>query len=177
MRSNKILLLLLGTLTGCGASTMNTYYISMLPTLQPDDRVVVDTHPYRDRPPERGDIVVFNPTATLQKYGFQSVFVKRIVGLPGEKIAIAKGKVYVNGQVLPEPYLGKEVQTDLKPCKIRQPFLEVPQTVPPQTYLVLGDNRSNSFDGRCWGVVPQSDLVSKMTLIYWPLNRFGSSLK
>ncbi len=155
---------------------MNTYYISMLPTLQPDDRVVLDTDAYRDRPPQRGDIVVFNPTDALKKLAFKQVFVKRIIGLPGEKIAIAKDKVYINGQVLPEPYLAKAVQTNLAPCKMKQPFLAASQTVPLDAYFVLGDNRTNSFDSRCWGMVPRSDLVSKMTLIYWPLNRFGSRL-
>ncbi len=176
MRNNKILLLILGMLTGCGASTMNTYYISMMPTLQPDDRVVVDAQAYRNNPPQRGDIVVFNPTTVLKKYNFQTVFVKRIVGLPGEKIAIAKDKVYVNGQVLPEPYLAAGMQTNLKPCKMKRPYLTGPRTVPAGAYFVLGDNHPNSFDSRCWGMVPRSDLVSKMTLIYWPINRFGSRL-
>lgn len=92
-----------------------------------------------------------------------TVFVKRVVGLPGEVIEVRQGKVLINNQPLPEPYL------------IDSPaYLWGPVKVPPEAYIVFGDNRNNAFDSHFWGVVPHDHLMGKVFLRYWPPERFGT---
>lgn len=143
---------------------------SMEPTLQINDRLIVDKMGYRFHLPERGDIVVFNPTDALIKDGFKDAFIKRIVGLPGDDVAIENGKVYINGRPLQENYLPSGVETTIDTCN-GQAFLSQTQKVPPQAYLVLGDNRDNSFDGRCWGFVPQKNIIGRASIRFWPIDR------
>lgn len=168
---------------------------SMEPTLLINDRLIVDKVGYYFHAPERGDIVVFNPTAALLKDGFKDAFIKRIVGMPGDQVAIANGKVYINGKPLPEPYLPKyqviqglegnpipnpsrEAQlpltTTLDTCGPTPPFLAEPKIVPPGSYLVLGDNRDDSFDGRCWGFVPRNNIIGRAAIRFWPLDRLAT---
>jgi signal peptidase I len=171
--------LALGALTGCGERSVQAYYMpseSMLPTIQVNDRIMTNLKAYVLNSPQRGDIVMFNPTEKLRQNGFSNPFMKRIIGLPGEQVVLKNGGVYINGKLLQEAYLAKDTQTTADMCGVDTPFLATAQKVPSNAYLVLGDNRVHSFDSRCWGMVPRRDLVSKMTLIYWPLNRFGSRL-
>lgn len=102
---------------------------SMEPTLQINDRLVVDKLSYDFAPPQRGDIIVFNSTASLSQQNFKDAFIKRVVGLPGETIEIKNGQVYVNGSALNEPYIAA-------PAKQWNPVV-----VPPDSYLVLGIRR------------------------------------
>jgi signal peptidase I len=147
---------------------------SMEPTLQINDRLIVDKVSYHFHNPERGDIVVFDPTPTLQQQGFHDAFIKRIIGLPGDKIEIKSGKVYINNQPQKEPYVANGAQTSIDTCGAGvQAFLAVPMTVPANDYLVLGDNRNNSYDGRCWGFVPRNDIVGRAVFRFWPFNRAG----
>ena len=90
---------------------------SMLPTLQIDDRLIIDKLSYRFNNPVRGDIVVFNPTVQLEKEltasgekKFKEAFIKRVIGLPGEKIDVKGGKVYINGKIIAENYLDEAPQ-------------------------------------------------------------------
>jgi signal peptidase I len=148
---------------------------SMLPTLQINDRLIIDKISYRVTNPVRGDIVVFNPTAQLEKekdddgkQKFNEAFIKRVIGLPGDKIDVKGGKVYINGKVITEKYLGEAPQynwssTELTPDGI----------VPEGHYLVLGDNRNNSYDSHYWGFVPKEKIVGKATVRFWPINRAG----
>ena len=78
---------------------------SMLPTLQINDRLIIDKVSYHFVEPTRGDIVVFSPTEALRARNFKDAFIKRIIGLPGDTVAVADGKVYVNGEALSENYL------------------------------------------------------------------------
>jgi signal peptidase I len=73
---------------------------SMLPTLQINDRLIIDKISYNFRNPERGDIIVFNPTDTLKQQNFKDAFIKRLIGLPGDKVEVKEGRVYVNNQPL-----------------------------------------------------------------------------
>ncbi len=169
--------ILLSALTSCGERPIKAYYMpseSMLPTIQVNDRVITNLQGYAISSPQRRDIVMFNPTEKLQQDGFSDPFMKRIIGLPGEQIALKNGGVYINGKLLQEVYLAKGTQTTADICGVAAPFLSTPQKIPPDAYLVLGDNRDNSYDSRCWGVVPRSSLIGKVTLIFWPPNRFGS---
>lgn len=135
---------------------------SMLPTLQINDRLIVDKLSYRFNDPKRGDIVVFNPTETLQKQNFHDAFIKRVIGLPGEKIEVKGGKVYVNDQPISENYLEDKPQYNYGPV-----------TVPKNQYLVLGDNRNNSYDSHYWGFVPRENIIGRAFVRFWPIKRIG----
>jgi signal peptidase I len=141
---------------------------AMLPTLQINDRLIIDKLSYRFGDPQRGDIVVFNPTAQLEKENYKDAFIKRVIGVPGDRVEVKSGKVYLNGKVLPEKYLDEPPRyqwssTELTPNGI----------VPLGHYLVLGDNRNNSYDSHYWGFVPKDKIVGKATVRFWPINRDG----
>jgi signal peptidase I len=138
---------------------------SMLPTLAIDDRVVINKLIYRSHSPERGDIIIFNPTENLKKEGMNEAFIKRIIGIPGDRIEIKAGQVFVNNKLLTESYIMKDSIGG-------QDFPT--QVVPPNSYLVLGDNRNNSYDSRYWGFVPRENIIGKATQRFWPINRIGS---
>ncbi|RUR81908.1 signal peptidase I [Chlorogloeopsis fritschii PCC 9212] len=155
---------------------------SMEPTLHGSpnqweaDKIIVDKLSYKFSHPQRGDIVVFSPTKELQQEQYQDAFIKRIVGLPGEKIEIRNGKVYINNQPLLEnKYLAPSQRTVTDVCTSgpQPPFLSKPVTIPPDSYLVLGDNRGSSYDSRCWGVVPRENIIGRAILRFWPLNHIG----
>lgn len=135
---------------------------SMLPTLQINDRLIVDKLSYEFRDPKRGDIVVFSPTETLKAQNFKDAFIKRVIGLPGETVEVRDGRVYVNNQPLQERYIEE-----------RPNYQFGPVTVPPNQYLVLGDNRNNSYDSHYWGFVPRHNIIGRAIVRFWPLNRLG----
>jgi len=151
---------------------------SMVPTLDPGDRVLVARFLYRFSAPKHGDIVVF-------RYPLQTklVFVKRLIGLPGDTLAIKDGYVYRNGMKLDEPYVaqrpnGGPVPTQPGPeiagSTISQPWsLNQPYKVPADTYYMMGDNRTNSDDSRMWGPVPKKDIIGKAFFVYWPPGHIG----
>ena len=132
---------------------------SMLPTLHHGERLLVDKISYNFVEPARGEIIVFkNPANTKEQ------FVKRIIGLPGDKVAIIRGVVYVNDQPLDEDYI-------LFPAIIGF----APQIVPEGAYFVLGDNRNNSEDSRFSrvGFLPRKNIVGRAIWRYWPLNQIN----
>lgn len=140
------------------------------------DKIIVDKLKYKFSQPQRGDIVVFSPTAALQKEQYQDAFIKRIIGLPGDKVELRDGKVYINNKTLPEEnYLKSKERTVIDVCTSGQqpPFLAQPQTIPADSYLVLGDNRNSSYDSRCWGVVPKKNIIGRAVIRFWPLNSIG----
>ncbi|MBD2432604.1 MULTISPECIES: signal peptidase I [Fischerella] len=155
---------------------------SMEPTLHGSpnqwkaDKIIVDKLSYKFSNPQRGDIVVFSPTKELQQEQYQDAFIKRIIGLPGEKVALKNGKVYINNEPLPEnTYLSPSQETVVNVCTSgpQPPFLAKPVTIPPDSYLVLGDNRDSSYDSRCWGVVPRENIIGRAVIRFWPLNNIG----
>ena len=115
-------------------------------------------------PPSRGDVIVFHaPTKPKRD------FVKRIVGLPGERVEVKEGAIYINGVELKESYLD---DSDLSGTLECIPKLErVNCTLRQGQYFVLGDNRGSSNDSRDWGPVPQENVVGKVWFIYWPLSK------
>jgi signal peptidase I len=115
---------------------------------------------YPFHPPERGDIIVFDPPTVSDK-----PYIKRVIGLPGETVTIENGSVYINGQKLDEPYI-KDGITKCRPkCD--------PVTVPEGEVYVLGDNRENSSDSRIFGTVPVGSIIGKALITYWPFSDFG----
>jgi signal peptidase I len=149
---------------------------SMEPTLQVNDRLIIEKLSYYVHQPNRGDIVVFNPTKNLRSQGFKDAFIKRVIGLPGDKVEVREGSVYVNSQRLSEKYVatGNLTSTDACSGEGGTAFLAKPATIPQNSFLVLGDNRSNSYDGRCWGLVDKGDLVGRAVFRFWPVNRTGT---
>ena len=136
---------------------------SMVPTLEKNDRVLVNKLSYHMHAVHRGDVVVFKAPPGVEKD--VKDLVKRVIGLPGDTIeARADGRVYINGQVLEEKWLPKGVKTEpgFPPIK-----------VPPDSYYVLGDNRPNSRDSRYFPshFVEKKDIVGRVWLRIWPLNR------
>jgi signal peptidase I len=163
---------LLGFSTACSPQRYRTYYIpseSMAPTLAVNDRIVTDRAIYRTTSPQRGEIVIFRPTDRLLEMlqganiSSDTSFVKRVIGLPGDRIEIKQGSVYVNNRPLQETYIAAPPD-----------YAWGPETVPPDAFFVLGDNRNNAFDSHFWGYVPRNRLVGKVFLRYWPPHRFGS---
>jgi len=135
---------------------------SMEPTLQINDRLIIDKLSYDFSPPKRGDVIVFNPTPNLKQQNFKDAFIKRVIGLPGETVEIKNGQVYVDGSALNEPYIAA-------PAKQWNPVV-----VPPDSYLVLGDNRNNSFDSRYWGFVPRNSIIGRAVFRFYPFDRITS---
>jgi signal peptidase I len=138
---------------------VTTYYISagsMLPTLKINERIIVDKTAYQSSAPQRGDIIVMNPTQRLKQENIKNVLVERIIGLPGETVKIKQGKVYINGKAINEDYI-------TEPPKYEQ----VSTLIPKNSYFVLGDNRNDSYDSRYWGFLPRNLIVGK---IVWQSN-------
>lgn len=135
---------------------------SMEPTLQINDRLIIDKLSYDFKKPQRGDIVVFNPTDALERQNFHDAFIKRVMGLPGEKVEVKGGRVYVNDRPLRENYIAAKPD-----------YRWGPAIVPPDSYLVLGDNRNNSYDSHYWGFVPRNRIIGRAIIRFWPLNRIG----
>jgi signal peptidase I len=130
---------------------------SMLPTVQLQDRVMMNRFIYRFKEPVRGDVVMFQPPEVLHS---STPFLKRVIGLPGETVEIKKGKVYINGRALVEPYLAEPIKYSFGPV-----------VVPNDSLLVLGDNRNNSYDSHEWNVwLTRDRLMGKAFATYWPIN-------
>ncbi|WP_204106337.1 MULTISPECIES: signal peptidase I [Spirulina sp. CCY15215] len=148
---------------------------SMLPTLEINDRLMIEKMSYRFRKPLRGDIIVFNPTDSLERQKFHDAFIKRVIGLPGETVELKDKKVYINGKSLDEDYIARKDSTEVNICRFQpdKPYLSEPVTIPKGSYLVLGDNRSNSYDSRCWGIVPYEKIIGRAAVRFWPPARMG----
>jgi signal peptidase I len=129
------------------------------------DRVIANRLVYRFHEPRRGDIVVFKASARVKAACSASgTFIKRIVGLPGEKLTIRNGFVLINGVSLVEPYLQEGYRG--------RESGDWPR-IADDSYFVLGDNRTMSCDSRRWGLVRRDDIIGRADVIYWPPNRAG----
>ena len=140
-----------------------TFFIpseSMVPKLEINDRILVNKLAYDFGNPERGDVVVFRTPPNSQIRGMDDL-VKRIVGLPGDTIEGRDGHVYINGALLPEPYLPSSIQSKTFP----------PQKVPANSYFMLGDNRQVSRDSTVWGPANRDLFVGPVSVTIWPLTR------
>jgi signal peptidase I len=129
------------------------------------DRVIANRVVYRFQEPRRGDIVVFNAPARVEAAcDAGGTFIKRIVGLPGEKLSMRKGVVLIDGVSLVEPYLRHGYRGRESGDWAR---------IASDSYFLLGDNRTMSCDSRNWGVIRRDDIIGRADVIYWPPNRAG----
>ncbi|MCC7492203.1 MAG: signal peptidase I [Fimbriimonadaceae bacterium] len=157
---------------------------SMQPTLmgnaQRKDRVLVNRYLYHLRPPERQDIIVFHaPPAALDNPERKDDYIKRLIGLPGDKVEVRGNRAYINDQPLNEPYLDPSA-TDASGWMAMSSAADWgPQVVPPGHYFVLGDNRNNSKDSRLWHrfvdgedrdepFLAADQVVGKAMCVFWP---------
>ena len=132
---------------------------SMQPQLVDQERIFVNRFIYRFKDVQRGDVVVFWYPKDRSKS-----FIKRVLGVPGDRVEIRQGIVYVNGAKISEPYLKPEFQD-------HRSFQKA--VVPPGQYFVLGDHRNSSNDSRSWGFVSQQLIYGKAIFSYWPFSRVG----
>ena len=148
---------------------------SMEPTLNIGDRIVVDKLSYHLHGVDRGDIVVFSTPPTENCAGPPvSDLVKRVIGLPGEIISLAGGNVYIDGRLLPEPFLPPNLRDDTYPGPSTAPYaLHHTYRIPVGEVYVMGDNRPESCDSRYWGPIRESTIVGKVDMRIWPLSRIG----
>jgi signal peptidase I len=119
-------------------------------------KVAESTENFAVHPPQRGEVIVFafprDPTRD---------FVKRVIGVPGDRVEIREGTVFVNGEALDEPYITDHDSSDMREMTLQD-----------KQYFVLGDNRRGSNDSRNWGPVPEENILGKVWIIYWPLSNW-----
>jgi signal peptidase I len=140
---------------------------SMEPSLDDQERIFINKFTYELGLGQiaRGDTVVFWYPGDINKS-----YIKRVIGLPGDKVRIEAGQVYVNDRPLVEDYVPREFRdASWWPADMRGQD----RTVPRDDYFVLGDNRSQSSDSRAWGYVPREKIYGKAVFIYWPLDKMG----
>jgi signal peptidase I len=132
---------------------------SMMPRLENHDRLFINKFVYHFEAINRGDVVVFHYPLDPSKS-----YIKRVIGLPGDRIQIIRGHVWLNGKRLREPYV---------PAKYRDNDSMAAMTVPKDCYFVMGDHRSISSDSRAFGPVERSLIYGKAEFIYWPAKDAG----
>ena len=158
---------------------------SMHPTLVEGDRIVVERYSRFYKTPERGEIMVFYPpfeklqTTPWKVFsrltGFfckDIAYIKRVIGMPGDKFEIktdsyGKCTVYINDEPLNEPYIQSAYYD--KPCNSE--MLCGPVIIPEHHYMMMGDNRGNSYDGRYWGLLSEDRFIGRAVFRFWPFTR------
>lgn len=136
--------------------------LSMFATLDDNDYLIANKIDYRLHGPERGDIVILRPPTNNT-----TDFIKRIIALPGERLLIRDGVIYINGHKLDEPYLPEAWTIDNTWNN------GVESTIPPNDYFVMGDNRNRSQDSRFFGPISRDRIDGKAWFRIWPLDKFG----
>lgn len=143
----------------------------MSPAIHPGDHILMENLTYQASNPQRGDLLVFT-TVGITSIPKTGIYVQRLVGLPGDRLKLSKGILYVNEQPLSlqnrtgkiqyvgrGAYLASETETTI---------------VPDQHYFVLGDNSANSADSRYWGFLSMKSVLGRAAFCYWPLERVGA---
>ena len=159
---------------------------SMVPTLAVGQRVLVDRVSERFGDPDRGDVMVFKPPRGADdnvcgtdkpqsqpcprptRERSETNFIKRVVGLPGERLKVVDNRVYINGKRQEEPFVNKGTPCD-QLCNLDREI-----TIPKGHYFMMGDNRGASADSREWGPVPKKWMIGKAFVTYWPPGKIGT---
>lgn len=149
---------------------------SMVPNFQDGNYVLVDEFTYHIRPPERGEVVVFHDPQDWGTY-----FIKRVIGLPNEKVEINDNtitvfnKTHPNGLVLDESYLPAGTPVSAESCDGGDVTTGVcTYTLSSSTYLTFGDNRTESYDSRSWGPLPAANIVGLVRVRLWPVSEISA---
>ncbi len=132
---------------------------SMVPTLKIGDRLIVNKFIYQFKEPKNFDIVVFQPPPEVSD---DKIFIKRLIGLPGDIVEVRNSKLYLNGKLINESYLNGPMNYTMPPIR-----------VPKDKLFVMGDNRNRSFDSHLWGMLPERNLLGKAVMRYYPFNHVG----
>jgi signal peptidase I len=145
---------------------------TMAPTLLVGDRLVADMNIYKEEKPKRGDVIIFEYPKDPSKD-----FIKRVIGLEGEKVQIINNKVYINEKLIDDPWGHYESSGQAKYLNELENF--GPVSVPEASLFLLGDNRHNSMDSRFFGFVDLTKVKGKALYIYWAknMNRIGIEIK
>ena len=144
----------------------------MTPAISPGDHLFMDGFTFLIRKPSRGDIIVFK-TEGIQSLPPDTIYNKRVVGLPGERLRISSGKLYVNDTHIPLKNAAGEIQYVFLPHSRYLASDTDTVAVPEGHYFVVGDNSSNSADSRVWGFVPARNIMGRAAICYWPPKRMG----
>jgi signal peptidase I len=182
-----IVAIALGVALGIQAFLVKPFRIpseSMVPTLEIGQRVLVNRIGEHFGDPERGDVMVFKPPlgADDNMCGVShpadqpcprstpgksdTNFIKRVVGLPGERLSVRRGRVYIDGRPQREPFVQPDAQCAL--CNMPEPIV-----IPEGQYYMMGDNRGASADSREWGPVPKDNMIGNAFATYWPPSKWG----
>ncbi|HYM51330.1 MAG TPA: signal peptidase I [Candidatus Limnocylindrales bacterium] len=143
--------------------TVHVLGSSMYGTLHDNDLLVASKISYKLHAPQRGDIIIFKPPNDDVRD-----FIKRVIAVPGDRLRIDHGVVYINGQVLEEPYLPEKWTYNNSWPATGQDYL-----LPPDHYFVMGDNRNHSSDSRVFGPIDISSILGKAEVRIWPLQEAG----
>ena len=183
-----IVVVALGLALGIQAFLVKPFRIpseSMVPTLEVGQRVLVDRVSPRFSEPGRGDVMVFKPPAgaDTSECGVNhpedqacprhtpaksdTNFIKRVAGVPGDRLSVRRGRVYINGRLQKEPFIRPDASCSI--CNLPRPI-----TIPKGEYYMMGDNRGESADSREWGPVPEDWFIGKAFFTYWPPKRVGT---
>lgn len=138
--------------------------LSMMPTLEDDERLIVNELIYDIKEPKRGDIIVF-------KYNAEQDYIKRVIGLPGDIVEMKKDQLIINGQPIDETYL-KKVKEDLHDQGLLLTKKFGPVEVEENHLFVMGDNRRNSKDSRVFGTIALEQVVGRADITFWPISKF-----
>jgi signal peptidase I len=143
---------------------------SMEPSLTDQERIFINKFTYKFGLGgiERGDTVVF-----IYPHEPRKSYIKRVIGLPGDRIRIVAGQVFVNGRALEEDYVASEYRDAVSWPPTASGDTPDEREVPAGQYFVLGDHRSSSSDSRSWGWVPRDNIFGKAVFIYWPPDKIG----
>ena len=142
---------------------------SMYPNFENGEYLLTEKISYQFGDPQRGDVVIFKAPASEPCAADECEYIKRVIGIPGDKVMVKEGDVYVNGEMLDQSFLPEKVYTS------QGEYMEegVEKVVPEGQYLCFGDNRPNSRDGREFGPIDRDLIIGKAFVKYWPLSSIG----